>query len=123
MHTSHCVSHTVGSRAGCHVVRMQGTACTAAGCHGEILFALLYAFLLIGSCNRVLESGWVGVVTGNRNIHAFLPHDSNAFCYVVSAVAVNLCTKSLGVRLSPQLLYLACIVIHLCLYIGKSIDS
>ena len=102
---------------------MQGTACTTAGCNGEVLLALLYAFLLIGSRNRVLESGWVGGVTGNGNINTFLPHDSNAFCYVISAVAVNLCAKSLGVGLSPQLFNLACIVIHLCLHISKSVDS
>ena len=71
----------------------------------------------------MLESGWVGGVTGDGNVNAFLPHDGNALCYVVSAVAVNLCTKSLGVGFSPQLLNLARIVIHLCLYVGKSIDS
>ena len=49
MHTSHCICHTIGSRACCHVIGMQCTACAAAGSYGEVLLALLYACLLYTS--------------------------------------------------------------------------
>ena len=69
---------------------MQSTACTAAGSYGEVLLALLDAFLLVSTCYWMLESGRVGGVTGDGNVYALFPHDCNAFCYVVCAVAVNL---------------------------------
>ena len=45
----------------------------------------------------MLESGRVGRVTGDGYVYVLLPHDSYAFGNAVSAVAVNLSTKSLGV--------------------------
>ena len=41
MHTAHGVCHTIGSRACCHVIRMEGTACAAAGSNREIFLTLL----------------------------------------------------------------------------------
>ena len=37
-------------------VRVQGTARAAAGSHGEVLLALLLAFLLVGAGHRVLAA-------------------------------------------------------------------
>ena len=48
MHTAEGIGHTIGSRAGSHVIRMQGTASAAAGSYGEVLLALLDALLLVG---------------------------------------------------------------------------
>ena len=70
----------------------------------------------------MLETGRVGGVSGDGNVNAFLPHDGNALGYIVGAVAVHLSAQAVGVGLSPQLLYLAGVVIHLSLYICKSID-
>ena len=92
VHTAHGIGHTIGCRACCHVVGMQSTACTAAGRYGEILPSLLYALLLVGTCYRMLESGWIGGVTRDGNVNAFLPHDSNTLCYIVCSVAVHLCS-------------------------------
>ena len=70
---------------------MQGTACAAAGCNGEVFLTLLNAFLLVGTGYRMLESGWVGGVAGDGYVNTFLPQDGNALWYIVSSVAVNLC--------------------------------
>ena len=102
---------------------MQGTACTTAGSYGEVLLALLYALLLVGTCNGVLESGRVGGVTSDGNINAFLPHDCYALGNVVCAVAVNLSTQTGGVCLAEYFLNLAGVVIHLGLNICKAVDS
>ena len=61
------------------------------------------SLLLVSTCYRMLESGRVGGVTGNGNVYVLLPHDSNTFGNVVSAVAVYLGTKSLGVSDSLDL--------------------
>ena len=123
MHSSHRIRHTIGSRACRHVIRMQRTACSTAGSNGEIFLALLDTFLLISTCNGMLESGRVGGVTGNRYIHAFLMHDRNTFGYIIRAVAVNLRTKACAVGFAENLFHFSCIIIHLGLDISKSIDS
>src|SRR5699024_8955623 len=102
---------------------MQGTAGAAAGSNGEILLALLHALLLVGACNRMLETGGVGGVSGDGNVNALFPHDRNALGYIIGAVAVYLCAQAVGVGLSPKLLHLAGVVIHLSLYICKSVDT
>ena len=126
VHTSHGICHTVGSRTCCHVIRVKSTACAAAGCYGEVLLAFLYAFFLVCTCNRMLETGRVGGVTGDGNVYALFPHDRNALCYVVSAVAVYFCTRALricGVAFAENFLNFACVVVHLCLNISKAVDT
>ena len=68
MHTAHGVGHAVGSGAGCHVVRMQGTARAAAGGHGEVLLALLDALFLVGAGNGMLETkgAWLRMLRGGK---------------------------------------------------------
>ena len=73
VHTAHGIGHAVGCRTSCHIVRMQGTARAAAGCNGEVFLTLLNAFLLVGTCYRMLESGWVGGVAGDGYVNTFLP--------------------------------------------------
>ena len=101
---------------------MQGTACAAAGGNGEVLLAFLHALFLVGSRNRVLESGRVGGVAGDGNVNAFFPHDGNALGHVVGAVAVYLGTGTVGVCLSVYFLNLAGVVVHLGLNEGESVD-
>jgi len=123
MHTSHGVCHTVGSRSCSHVIRMKGTSCTTTGSYGEVFLSCFYTFFFVGSCNRVLETCRVGGVSCDRNVNAFFPHDRNAFTHVICTVAVYFGAQSVRVRNSLYFLKLACKVIILCLYIGKSIDS
>ena len=42
---------------------------------------------------------------------------------VICTITVYFRTKSLGVRFSPQFFHFACVIIHLCLYICKAVDS
>ena len=123
VHTSHGISHTVRSRTCCHVIRVKGTSCTAAGCYGEVFLAFLYAFLLICTCYRMLETGRVGGVTGDGNVYALFPHDRYTLGNVICTITVYFRTKSLGVRFSPQFFHFACVIIHLCLYICKAVDT
>ena len=48
----------------------EGYVLYAAGCYGEVFLAFLYAFLLICTCYRMLETGRVGGVTGDGNVYA-----------------------------------------------------
>src|SRR5699024_2123411 len=57
VHTAHRVGQAVGSRAGGHVVGVQGTAGAAAGSDGEVLLAVLIGPLLVGAGDQVLEAG------------------------------------------------------------------
>ena len=102
---------------------MQGTARAAAGSHGEILLALLDALLLVSAGNGMLETGGVGGVTGDGNVHALLVHDSDAFADVVGAVAAYICP--LGRRSSLYFLttlQFAGVVVKLGLHVGKAVD-
>ena len=123
VHTSHCIGHTVGSGTGRHIVGMEGTSCTAAGSYREVLLALLNALLLVGACNRMLETGRIGGVSCDGNVNALVMHYSNALANVVRAVAANLC--ALAVRISDFLnnFKLACIIVKLGLNIGKAVDT
>ena len=74
----------------------------------------------------MLETGRVGGVTGDGNVYALFPHDCNALCYVVSTVAVYLCTRAFrisGIALAEYFLNLAGIVVHLCLNICEAVDT
>ena len=102
---------------------MEGTACAAAGGYGEVFLSFLHALLLIGACHRMLETGGVGGVSGDGNVNALFPHDGNALADIVGAVAVYLGAESVGVGLSPELLHLAGVVVHLSLHIGEAVDS
>ena len=65
VHSAHRIGHAVGCRACCHVVRVEGSARAAAGSNREVLLACIGALLLVGACNRVLETGRVGGVAGD----------------------------------------------------------
>ena len=123
MHTAHGIGHTVGSGAGCHIVRVKGTAGTAAGCNREVRLAGSNSFLLVGTCNGVLETGRVRGVSGDGNIDVFLPHDGNAFGDVVCAVAVDLGAGTVGVSDALYFLDLALLVVHLGLNEGEAVDT
>ena len=75
VHAAHGVGHAVGSGTGSHIVGMEGTTRAAAGGDGEVLLALLDAFLLIGTGNGMLEAGGVGGVAGDGNVDALGVHD------------------------------------------------
>ena len=102
---------------------MKGTSCTTAGSYGEVLLASFNSFLLVGSCYRMLESGRIGRVTCDRYVYVLFPHDSNAFRYGICAIAVNLCTKALGISSSAYFLNFVGIRIILCLNKSKSVNS
>ena len=82
-----------------------------------------YAFFLISSCYRMLETCRVCGVTGDRNINAFFPHDSNTFTYIVCSIAVYFGTKSVRVSDSLNFFQFSCIIIIFCLNICKSVNS
>ena len=123
MHTAHGVGHAVGGRAGSHVVRVQGTARTAAGGHGEILLALLDALLLIGAGHGMLEAGGVGGVAGDGHVHALMVHDGHALADIVGAVAADVGALALGVADLADDLELAGVVVELGLDIGEAVDT
>ena len=102
---------------------MKCTSCTTTGCYREVLLSCFNSFLLVSTCNRMLESCRVGRVTGNGYVYVLLPHDSNTFRNGVCTIAVNLCTKSLGVCLTIYFLNSVCVRIIFCFYKCKSIDS
>ena len=123
VHTTHGIRHAVRSRTCCHVIRMERTTRAAAGCNGEILLALLDAFLLVAAGNRMLEASRVRGVTSDGDINIFLVHDGNAFLHAVSAIAFNFSTDTLGI--SDLFYYIDFIlrVIILGLYISKAVDA
>ncbi|GFI57166.1 hypothetical protein IMSAG025_00597 [Muribaculaceae bacterium] len=123
MHTSHGIRHTIGSRTCRHIVRVKGTSCTAAGSNGGIFLSLFVTFFFVCTCNRMLESCRVGGVTCNGNVNTLFMHNSNAFAYIVCAIAVYFCTKPFRIRFSENFFYCICIRIILCLYKSKTIDS
>ena len=123
VHTAKSISHTIGSRACCHVIRMQGTSCTTTGSNGEVFLTSFDTLFLVGTCYRMLETGRVGGVSGDGNVNVLFPHDSNALTNVVSAVAVYFCTGTIRVSLAEYLFQLAGVVIVLSLNIGETIDT
>ena len=122
VHTTHGVGHAVGSGACGHVVRMQGTTRAAAGGHGEVLLALLDALLLVGAGNGMLETGGVGGVAGDGNVHALVVHDGNALADIVGTEAANGSPLAVRVLVLLDDLQLAGVVVELGLHIGKAVD-
>ncbi len=102
---------------------MEGSAGAAAGGNGEVLLALLVAFLLVGACNGMLEAGRVGGVTGDGNVYALIVHDGNAFADVVSAVAANIGALAVGISGLLDDGQLAREIVKLRLHIGEAVDS
>ncbi len=123
VHTAESIGETVGSRTCSHVIRVKGTTGTAAGCYGEVLLAGLSALLLVGACNRMLETGRVRGVTGDGNVYVLLPHDCYAFRNGVSAVAVNLSAKTVGVGVAADFLNRVGVRIVLGLYMRETVDT
>ena len=101
----------------------RGTTRATAGSNGEILLTHLDAFLFVGACNRVLETGGVGGVTGDGDVNAFLVHDGNALTDIVSAVAADVRTFTLGVTNLTDDLEFAGVVVKLGLNIGEAVDT
>ena len=105
---------------------MESAACAAARSNREIFLSGFESFLLVCSCNRMLESCRVGGVSGDGNVYVLFPEDGNAFLYVICPVAVNLCSwilGILGVALAEYFFELSGVVIVLCLNLGESVDS
>ena len=123
MHTSQCICHAVGSRSCSHVVRVKGTSCTAAGCYGEVLLALLDAFFLVGTCNRVLETCRVGRVSCDGYVYAFLVHDGNAFAHIIGSIAVYFRAEPVRISNSLYFLQFSCMIVIFGLHICKSVNS
>ena len=123
MHTTQGVGHTIRSRTCSHVIWVQGTACTTTGSNAEVGFASEHALFLIGTCNRVLEAGRVGGVTGNGNIHILVPQNSYAFANIVCAVAVHFRTRSVRICFTANLFKFSGKVIKLGLHIRETINT
>ena len=71
----------------------------------------------------MLETCRVCRVTCDRYVYTLFVHDSNTLWYRVCTIAVNLCTKSLRIRLTEYFLNLVCIWIKLSLNECESIDT
>ena len=123
VHAAHGVGHAVGSGTGSHIVGMEGTTRAAAGGDGEVLLALLDAFLLIGTGNGMLEAGGVGGVACDGNVDALGVHDGDAFADVIRAVAANIGALTLGVADLSDNRELTGEVIELGLNIGEAVDA
>ena len=123
MHSAHGVGHAVGGRTCCHVIGMQRSACSAAGGNGEVANAVLNAPLFVGAGNGVLESGGVGGVTGDGNADLLQLHDGNAFRYVVSAVAADLCASAVRERDLADDLDRLGVGIEFGLHVGEAVDA
>ena len=123
MHSAHGVRQTVGRRTCSHVVRVERSARTAAGCNGEVLDAVFDTPLLVGARNGVLEACRVGGVAGDGNAHVFELHDGNAFRNVIRAVAANIRTGTVGECLFGNYLDGFGIRIEFGFDIGETVDS
>src|SRR5699024_904312 len=93
------------------------------GSNGEVLLALLNALFLVSAGNGMLETGRVGGVTGDGDIHALVVHDCNAFADVVSAVATDIGALAFGVADLTHDVELAGGIVKLGLHIGEAVDS
>ena len=123
VHTSHSICHTIRSRTCCHVIWVKCTSCTTAGCYGEVLLTLLDTFLLVCTCNRMLETCWVCRVTSDGNTYVLMMHDCNTFLNIISTVTFYSCAKSVRVCFLIYDVKLCSLVIILCLYECKSVDT
>ena len=70
----------------------------------------------------MLETGRIGGVTGDGDVHTLPVHDGNAFADIVSAVAQNERPLTLGVCSPAQLFQLASEIIEEGFHIGEPID-
>ena len=101
-----------------------GTAGTAAGGNGEEFPAGGKTFFLVGAHDRVLETGRVGGVAGDGDIHVFLPHDGNAFADVIGAVAADCETVGVAaVFLFGNDFEFAGVVIEFGFHAGEAVDT
>ena len=65
--------------------------CRQARCDREIFLIVFHGPFFVQFCrHEMLETGTVGGVAGDGNIHALLLHDGNTFRHVVGAVAADL---------------------------------
>src|SRR5574344_686799 len=71
----------------------------------------------------MLETGRIGRVTSYGNIYIFLPHDGYTFTYIVSAIALNLGTRSIRISYLLSNCKFAGEIVKIGLYIGKAIDT
>src|SRR5699024_2416586 len=123
VHSAHGVGHAVGSRAGSHVVRVQGAAGAAAGSNREVLHAVLDAPFLVGASYWMLEAGRVGRVAGDGNVNLLQLHNGNAFLNVVAAVAFYLGFVAVRESNLADDMQLTAEVVVLGLHIGEAVDS
>ena len=123
VHAAHGVGHAVGRGAGRQVVRVEGTACAAAGGHGEVFFAVFDTPFFIGAGNGMLEAGGVGGVAGDGNTHILQLHDGHAFRHVVCAVALDGRAGALGIGLFGDDFDRLCIGVKLGFHIGEAVDA
>ena len=123
VHAAHGVGHAVRGRACSHVIGVEGTTCTTTRSHGEVLLTCEDAFLLVGTCDGVLEASGVGGVTGDGDVHAFLPHHCHAFAHVVGTVATDLGTRTIRERNFLDDVELAGEVIEFGFDVGEAVDT
>ena len=71
----------------------------------------------------MLESGRVGGVAGDGDIHVLLPHDRNALRYGVCAIAVDRGADPIRIALAEDFLDGIGVRIILCLNIGEAVDT
>ena len=123
VHTAQGVGHTVGSGTSSHVVGVERTTRTATRGYAEVGQALAGALLLIGTSGGVLEARGVGGVTRDGYVHVFLPHDGNTFANIVSTIAVDGSTRTVGVSDTLYFLQLTREIVKLSLYVGLTVDT
>ena len=123
VHSAHRIRHTVAGRACRHIVGMERSARTAAGCNGEILLAVFDAPFLICAGNGMLETCRVCGVTRDGNAYILKSHDSNAFGNVICAIALDSRAGTLGIRRLGNDFNSLRIGVEFRLYIGEAVDS
>ena len=71
----------------------------------------------------MLEACRVGGVSCDGYIYALMPHDGNAFAYIVGAVAFDLCARTVAVGDFTDDVELACEIVELGLHICEAVDA
>ena len=129
MHTAQSICKSVRSRTCSHVIWVQSASCTAATSYREVFFACEQAFLLVSTCNRVLETCRVCRVSCDRNINILVPHDCNTFANIISTVALyDKTLRIISIRnffnnCQSLVCSFAVKVVKLSLNISKTIDA
>ena len=122
VHAAHGVGHAIGGRSCPHIVRMEGAAGAAAGGYRKVFLALLQTLLFIGAGDRMLETGRVGGVAGDRDIDAFQVVDGNALTDVVGTKAADFAAFAVRIcRLLDNAQFTGRIV-EAGLHIGEPVD-